>query len=629
MGNNNYQREAYFYKKIFLESKIPRLLIDSRNGKIIDANKAASSLFGTEIEKLKNISITDILHLDSQRLLLELIKILAGEKDFFILKPITNQFKEDFFDVYPYKFVWEDTIIVCLDFHESKKATSGFKNFMHSEDAYRFLLEETTDMIFIADLSGKLYDANLKAVECLAFNSRDELLGKNIFTEIFKDQNDSRNIIMEIKTKGYSYSKEITIKDNNNNEKTLSMRAKLFTPISFYDLSEDMLLIIAKCKQDIIPPESPVKAYTLRMEALEHISKGISHEFNNVFTGIIGFGELLNLHLANDPVAKAYVEKILFSANRGSKLVQDLSLFAQTAPCNPVLININDIILQFEKFIGEVMNHSIKLELNLSSENLMTMVDPTHIKIMLLNLFNNAKDAMPSGGTITISTSFAEIDQKFKNTYGFGEAGIYVLLSFTDSGVGIDESLKDKIFLPFFTTKGIGRGTGLGLSIVYSIVKKHNGYIILDSEKDHTTFKIFLPYLGNVVERSDLKKFGEPPIKDEAILVVEEDEIVASLIRDILEGFKYKVIVTKKADEAIRISKENIKLAIINPAICLEDGNKLYDVLRSINPSIKFIFLNSNNESTLFAKHDELKEVIKKPYSATKILTQVEKALKA
>ncbi len=618
------EKNSLFYKAIFEEDKQARLLIDSNNGKIIDANTMASSLFGYSIDELKNKKILDILNLNEKELLLELMRVFAGKRDFFVftiqLDPL-NPSKKSVFKVYPTKIDWDNKTLLCLTFNDISNINLTPKTFMQSESAFRFLLNESKDIIFITDMKGFLLDASMSALELSGFDSKEELLQKNLFSDLIENKDDIAKIINEIQNNGFCGAQKIVFR-NKNGQTNLLLSAHL---INVKENPEDLLLIIAN-KEDSLSKELNALAYSMKMEAIEQLSRGVSHEFNNILSGIIGFSEVLKMQLRHDEHAQSYLEKIIFSANKGAKLVKDLYIFSQKSETYPELLDINEIILKFKNFVTEFLNHNIRFELNLAKESLPVLVDPSKIQAMLLNLFSNSKDAMPLGGVISISTELFDIDYRFKETYGFGDSGKYVLITFTDSGSGIDEKIRDKIFEPFFTTKEVGKGTGLGLSIVFGIVKQHKGYITVSSDKGFTSFKIYLPYMVNTKGLEDTKQIQKPISDANIIVIIEDNPVVNNLIRDILEAFNYRVILASNAEELVQIIENNkkINLIIINSQMYYKDGIKLSDFIKMIRPDIKIILLNGDIQI-----NERRGDAAKKSFSAANLLSSVKESIKS
>jgi len=366
-----------------------------------------------------------------------------------------------------------------------------------------------------------------------------------------------------------------------------------------------------------------------KMEAVGQLSGGIAHDFNNILTAIIGYGNLLKVEVEKDSTLSTYMKYILDSAERAAKLTQDLLAFSRKQMISPKPINVNEVIKGVEKILLRLIGADIELSTHLSDKDLTVMADSTQMEHVLMNLATNARDAMPEGGSLLISSDFAEIDERFINMYGYGEKGKYAVITVSDTGVGIDEQTKDKIFEPFFTTKEVGKGTGLGLAMVYGIVKQHDGFINVYSEPGKgTTFKIYLPLIR--AEITDTKEIELPISKGgiETILVAEDDAMVRKFMREILEGAGYAVIEAKDGEDAIDVFNENkdrIKLLILDVIMPKKNGKDVYETLKESNPYIKALFISGYSADILHKKGiiSEGPEVILKPISSDNLLRKI------
>jgi len=618
------------FKSIFQKDREARLLIDPKDGRIIEANNKAFSIFGINPDEFIDKNIIDLIHLKQKELLLELIRVFSGKRDFFIFNLQIGSSEKRVFEVYPAKIDWDNKKLLCLTFYDISKTAQKQESFAQFEKGFRFLMDETSDIVFICDMEGNLLDANKKAIELSGTSSKEQLLQTNLFEDYFADKNERDKIIHNLHDSKVYKNQKIVFKDINQKSKTISLTT--YAPDNENN-SGAFFVIIARVMGDDTTPEEHITLHSYKMESVAQLAKGVAHEFNNILTGIIGFSEILEMQMRHDNRSKSYIDKILFSANRGVQLVKDLNIFSQRDRSIPVLIDINETIRQFKNGLKNILNHNIDIELSLSGDNLFVMADSGQMRMMFLNLFANAKDAMPDGGLITISTEIADIDSKFKETYGFGVPGRYVLISFRDRGSGIDKKYTDKIFDPFFTTKEVGKGTGLGLSIVYGIVKQHNGFITVDSGEWGTSFEIYLPYSVNFREFTDSEQLIMPSGGTETILIAEDNEVLRILFKDILEGFGYRVITSIDGAEAAEIIKNNnsISLVIINSEMSLTDGTKAYNLIKAVKPDVKVIFLNGNNlDLTSFSLPNEKdRRVLRKPFSATGILSSVRELIES
>jgi len=231
-----------------------------------------------------------------------------------------------------------------------------------------------------------------------------------------------------------------------------------------------------------------------KMEAIGTLAGGIAHDFNNLLQVTLGYSELLLAEKREDDPEYADLSKILQSARSGAELVQRLLTFSRKVEPKPVPLNLNRRILQVEKLLRRTIPKMIHIQLDLSDDLADINADPTQMEQVLMNLAVNARDAMPDGGKLAISTRNVSLDEEYCRVRAGAKPGEYVLLTVSDTGYGMDKATIDHIFEPFYTTKELGRGTGLGLAMVYGIVKQHGGYISCYSEVEHgTTFNVYFP----------------------------------------------------------------------------------------------------------------------------------------
>jgi signal transduction histidine kinase len=234
-----------------------------------------------------------------------------------------------------------------------------------------------------------------------------------------------------------------------------------------------------------------------KMATIGQFADGMAHDFKNVLSVITCYSDLIRTGMEKDDPSQAYLDQIAASSHEAASFVRSLMAFSRKDHANPEVCNVNDVVGRMGEVLRRLLRENIELRLKLTSEYLMTMIDAVQMDQVLMNLAANATDAMPGGGVLTIETGTMAIDKTFVRAKGYGEPGRYVLLSVSDSGIGMDETTKARVFEPFFTTKDAGSGTGLGLSTVYDIVRHNNGYITVSSKpRQGTMFSICLPLIG-------------------------------------------------------------------------------------------------------------------------------------
>ena len=265
------------------------------------------------------------------------------------------------------------------------------------------------------------------------------------------------------------------------------------------------------------------------------LAGGIAHNFNNLLMVVMGYASILQTELEEGCPLAGHAQKIIHATQMAANLSKELLTFSRENPVHLQAVNTNNIIKSTEDMLSKLMRENSKYKITFTEKDCFTMADSDQIMHVLMNLATNARDAMPNGGELKISTDVVEMDDAFIRAHGFGAIGKYILISFSDTETGMDEETRLKIFEPFFTTKKVGKGTGLGLATVYGIVKQHDGYIDVESKKGiGTTFRIYLPA---VTAGESLKTDAEiaPKAGTETVLLAEDENHVSDLIKSCLK----------------------------------------------------------------------------------------------
>jgi PAS domain S-box-containing protein len=373
-----------------------------------------------------------------------------------------------------------------------------------------------------------------------------------------------------------------------------------------------------------------------KMEAVGQLAGGIAHDFNNILTAIVGYASILQLKLPEESSLKKTAEQISATAERGASLTQGLLAFSRKKTSNPVIVDLNEIIHRVHQLLLRLISEDIHLEIRLDEHKLPVMADSGQIEQVLMNLATNARDAMPYGGTIVITSTLFRIDNEFVLSKGFGHPGAYALLTFTDSGGGMPPETLKHVFEPFYTTKELGKGTGLGLSIVYGIIKEHNGFIVCNSTIGvGTTVEVYLPVLNEsqfVAERKS-PVISVPSQRGSAgILIAEDNDTTRELTREILEEFGYVVIEAVDGQDAITKFKENwelISLVILDVIMPALNGGEVYKVIKSMVPTMRVLFCSGYTKDVANGQVglDEGMNFLSKPFTPKELLMKIREVL--
>ena len=341
-----------------------------------------------------------------------------------------------------------------------------------------------------------------------------------------------------------------------------------------------------------------------KMEAVGRLAGGIAHDFNNFLTVMKARSQVALIELKEgDPLKEAF-EAIDNATTKSANLVRQLLAFSRRQVMEMIVLNLNTLLEDLEKMLRRLIGEDVALRMVLADDLGNVKADPGQIEQVVLNLVVNARDAMPSGGKLTIETANVELDEAYADSHVGSHPGSYVMLSVSDTGVGMTPEVKEKIFEPFFTTKEKGKGTGLGLSTVYGIVKQSGGYIGVDSEPGQgTTFKTYLPRVEEALtEKEEEEEVPGPSFGVGVILVVEDEEGVRKAVLEVLKKQGYSVLEAGNAEEALLICqhfKETIHLMITDVVMPGMNGSELAKRAVAFHPDMKVLYMSGYTDSDI------------------------------
>ena len=371
-----------------------------------------------------------------------------------------------------------------------------------------------------------------------------------------------------------------------------------------------------------------------KMESVGQLAGGIAHDFNNLLTVINGMSELVLVQVRQDDPVHADVQEILHAGERAATLTRQLLTFSRRQILESRVLNLNTVVAGLERLLRRLLGEDVDLVVVLTPGLDQVKVDPGQIEQVITNLAVNARDAMPQGGQLTIETQNVTIDEDYARQHGVAvPPGSYVLLTVSDSGVGIDEATRTRIFDPFFTTKGPGKGTGLGLSTVYGIVKQSHGFIWVDSEVGHgTSFKIYLP---QVTEAAGTDR-PEPTVVSssgtETILLVEDNAELRKLATRFLEPAGYTVLLASTGEEALQLlerHEEPVHLLLSDVVMPGMSGRQLAERLAQTRPGMKVLYMSGYTSDTIL-RHgvsDAQVPFLNKPFTVAALLRKIREVL--
>lgn len=494
-----------------------------------------------------------------------------------------------------------------------------------SEERYRTLYNNSPEMLRSVDARGIIIELNNTEAATLGY-AKEELIGHHITEILSPESADTFNEKLGELMKGHSEFDCEYVKKNG--ERILvSVKAHavhdekgnfLYSNLASRDLRE-----IKKAEAERKALETQL-FHAQKMEAIGNLSAGIAHDFNNLLTGIIGYSDLAVKETANQGAVKKYLEMVLGIAGRASDLIRQILLIGKRLPPEKKAINLNHLIEDSLRILRRLVEENVEIRVLSRAGLPIVDADPSQITQVVMNLIVNARDAMPEGGVIEIRTGEVTIDEDYCRHYPYSNPGRYAVMIVSDTGMGIPEEMQDRIFEPFFTTKETGKGTGLGLAVSYSIVRAHGGWMHFYSEIGRgTEFKIYLPVtkesVGYVAARKNDAGDQVLPRGTEAILLVDDEEIIRNLGKLILGGLGYRVILASNGEEAVAIyekRRDEVALVVLDKIMPGMDCMQTYRMLKKINSKVKVVISSgySQDEAQKFRDSGVL-GFLNKPYN--------------
>jgi PAS domain S-box-containing protein len=489
------------------------------------------------------------------------------------------------------------------------------------------VVEQTADSIVITNIDGNIEYVN-PAFERITGYSKKEVLGKN--PRILKSEKNDAAIYRDLWatiTRGDFWVGQLV-----NRKKDGTEFNERVTISAIHNDSGRIVNYIA-VKQDTthqVQLEEQLRQ-SQKLEAIGQLAGGVAHDFNNLLTVIGGYSSILLGKLPQESPYRASIEEIKKAGDRAGTLTRQLLAFSRKQILLPKVLDLNTVVTDLEKMLRRLIGEDIDLLTATSPRLGKVKADPGQIEQVLLNLIVNARDAMPKGGKLTIETSNVVLSEDYAQRHA-AQPGPYVMLAVSDTGCGMDAAIQPHVFEPFFTTKGSGKGTGLGLATVYGIVKQSGGNIWVYSEVGRgSTFKIYLPRVDQAVESEEV--IGKSiPQGTEMVLLVEDEDQVRAIVKQILEGQGYHVLAASNGEEALSISQDlthDIKLMITDVVMPQMSGRELAEHVLAFRPSLPVLFMSGYTDDAI-VRHGLLHEklnFIQKPFDSVTVARKVREVL--
>jgi PAS domain S-box-containing protein len=524
---------------------------------------------------------------------------------------------------------------IIRDITERKRVEEALKK---SEERLQELFNDAPVGYFEYDVDGRLTDVNRTELEMLGY-SREEMIGQPAWKFVNEEEIAHRQVLKKLA--GISPPArgiERTYRRKNGTTFPTLIEDRLLKD------SEGKIIGIRSTIQDITDLKRAEKEMIVleeqlrqsqKMEAIGQLAGGIAHDFNNLLTVMKGYSQLSLLDLTENDPLWGNIQEIQKATQRAADLTRQLLAFSRRQILDLKVLDLNTLLRDLNKMLRRIIGEDIELVTLLAEDLGRVRIDPGQFEQMILNLAVNARDAMPSGGKLTIETANIALDEEYAHAHISVQPGSYVQLSISDTGVGIPLDIKEKVFEPFFTTKEKGRGTGLGLSTVYGIVKQCEGNIWVYSEPGHgTTFKVYLPRVEEELDTAlKTEETDSLPSGKETVLLVEDDPLVRDLAHRLLTQQGYMVYQASNGEEGLRVAQnhagEKIHLLLTDVVMPQMGGKELAEKLKLSRPDIEVLYTSGYTDNAI-VHHGVLESgthFLQKPFSHRTLSHKVREVL--
>lgn len=538
------------------------------------------------------------------------------------------------FDVCGHARQWEEAEIALLataanDIAQAIERSQTVAALAESEDRYRKLIDLMPDGVAVHQ-DGRLRMINRAGAALLGYEDPRELLGRPVLEFVHPDDREkAQERIRAMLTEGRRappLEERFLRRDGTTVEVEVAAGPFILE-------GRPAVLVVARDLGARKRLEEQLRQ-SQKMEAIGRLAGGVAHDFNNLLTAISGYAEFILNGLPPEDPLRYDAEAILKASERARTLTRQLLAFSRRQVMELKVVDLNRILQDLGGMLRRIIGEDVEMAMELSPHLGHVRVDPSQMEQVVVNLAVNARDAMPTGGRLTLETMNVFLDEAYAQEHPYVRPGEYVLLSVSDTGVGMPPEVREHLFEPFFTTKGLGEGTGLGLATVYGIVKQSGGHIQVYSEVGHgTTFKIYLPRVYEPVETPEEQSPSEQlPEGSETVLVVEDNEMVRALACRVLREQGYTVLEAKESVQALELARGYggyIHLLLTDVVMPQMSGRKLSETLQQIYPGMQTLYMSGYTDNVV-VQHGILEPglaFIQKPFTPRDLAQKVREVL--
>lgn len=618
------------YRQLYQNNPHPIWIYDPETFCFLDVNQAAVNCYGYSYDEFLQMKVTDLQPVDANNFSLEhqLVEnkgVLSSgiwrhkkkNGEWIDVEIRTNQLNFN-----------EKPAVVVLAFDVTQRIQAEIE-LRRSEEKYRSFVEDDLTGDYISSADGRILFCNPAFLQIFGFESLEQAQNFSVLS-LYPRAEDREKLLTELKTRKKLEKYEMELRRMDG--KPIYVIANIIGKFN----EQGDLLEMKGYLYDITQHKRLEEQFwqAQKMEAVGRLAGGVAHDFNNLLSVINGYSDLALQRLPeNDPLRKD-ISLILHAGKKAEALTRQLLAFSRRQMMQPRIINLNNLVDDLQKILRRLIGEDIKLVIKKTPRLGLVKADPAQIEQVIMNLVVNSRDAMPRGGVLMIETRNVNFPDGMIHERVTMSPGAYIMLAVSDTGMGIEDTHRDKIFEPFFTTKEKGKGTGLGLSTVYGIVKQSGGYIWVYSEPGKgTTFKIYLPRVHVKQEEVSIDQMVPANLKgSETILLVEDDPDVREVAAVILSQNGYRVIQVENGEEALQLIKKNncdIRLMITDVVMPGINGPELAHKMKALREDVKVLYISGYTDEAIVQNGmlESRLVYLPKPFNIEELLIKVRQVL--
>ena len=618
-------------KLLFSSNLLPMYIHDRATLRFLEVNEAAVRSYGYSRDELLKMTLLDIRPPEDVPEFLEVVKqSYAGNRRPGIRRHRRKDGSLLLVEITAYQYEEEGRsreLVVALDVTERHQMQDALRE---SENTLKALVDNAPFGMAQSSLQDdRLTTVNPAMLEILSGYSHAEALQLRTGEQIYADPEERDRLIEVLRRSGKVKGWETNFKRRNGG----------LVPVRITGLltggKNGSPEVFSKYVEDLTQQSSLEKQIrqVQKLEAVGRLAGGMAHDFNNVLVVIKLSTEMMLGQITPDSPFTRPLLQISNAADRAAALTKQMLAFGRQQIMQPRIVNLNAVVAETTHMLRRVIGEDIELITHLSPNAENSKLDPDQVTQVLLNLAVNARDAMPDGGTLHITTETVELDEAYAKEHPPVQPGRYVLLAVSDSGTGIDRAILNRIFDPFFTTKEVGKGTGLGLAIVYGIVKQSGGYIWVYSEPGQgTTFKLYFPATTAAVDRSATTYEATSRPNGQVVLVVDDESSIRANVSECLQQMGYRVLTADNSSAAWKVCAEEqgkVDLLLTDLVMAGQNGHRLAADLTEMYPAMGVLFMSGYTEDSASRRGILLEGCLflQKPFSVAELATAVHNAL--